>query len=103
MIMRGIGNAYLDEILWKANISRIYVGQIPPEALSELYAAISYVLTDAIENILRLTPDSISGEERSLLRVHSPTKTRTDEGEPILVKDIVEKRTYYTRKQRRFR
>lgn len=102
-IVKGIGNAYADEILWKADISpECTVGRIPPAALQELYDAIGIMLRDAIENILRLSPDRISGEERSFLRVHNPRRKTSEDGEPILVKDIANKRTYYTAKQRLF-
>jgi formamidopyrimidine-DNA glycosylase len=103
-IMRGIGNAYADEILFRANISpEAYVGRIPPEALMELYRAIPAVLTEAIEMILKIAPDIIGGEERSFLKVHHPDKAATDEGDPILVKVVADKKTYYTARQRRFR
>lgn len=102
-IVKGIGNAYADEILWKADISpECAVGRIPEEALRELYAAIGDMLRDAIDNILRLSPDRISGEERSFLRVHNSKRKLSEDGEPILVKDIATKRTYYTKKQRLF-
>ena len=103
-VMRGIGNAYADEILYRANISpETYVGRIPKEALEELYRAIPAVLSDAVENILNLAPDIVGGEERSFLKVHNPDKAQTNEGEPILTKIVAEKKTYFTAKQRRFR
>ncbi len=103
-VMRGIGNAYADEILYRADISpEMYVGHIPKEAQLELYAAIRAVLEDAIEKILAIAPDIVGGEERSFLKVHNPGLKVTDEGEPILVKTIADKKTYYTAKQRRFR
>jgi formamidopyrimidine-DNA glycosylase len=102
-ILKGIGNAYADEILWKADISpESVVGRIPEEALSGLFAAIGDVLRDAIDNILKIAPDIISGEERGFLKVHNPRKKATEEGDPILVKEIATKRTYYTKKQRLF-
>lgn len=103
-IMRGIGNAYADEILFHANISpENYVGRIPPEALEELYGAIGDVLSNAVAHILKIAPDRINGEERSFLKVHTPSRTVTDEGDPILVKEIAKKKTYYTGKQQHFR
>lgn len=102
-IMRGIGNAYADEILWRARISpQALVGKIPEAALDELFAAIGAVLSEAIEHILRVAPDAICGEERSFLRVHNPARKETEDGEPILVAEIAGKRTYYTASQRRF-
>jgi len=101
--IRGIGNAYADEILWKADISpKSVAGKIPQEDVRGLYDAIGWVLRDAIEQLERICPDAISGEERSFLRVHHPKKERTDEGEPILREEIDKKQTYYTKKQRLF-
>lgn len=103
-IIKGIGNAYADEILWKANISpESTVGKIPEENLKELFDAISYILKDAIVNIEKISPDIISGEERSFLKVHNSKKKQTDEGEEILIKKIASKTTYYTEKQQLFK
>lgn len=103
-VMRGIGNAYADEILYRANISpETYVGRIPGDALLELYRAIPAVLSDAVESILKIAPDIVGGEERSFLKVHNPDRAQTDEGDPILTKVIADKKTYYTARQRRFR
>lgn len=103
-IIKGIGNAYADEILWKADISpESTVGKIPEENLRLLFDAISHVLKDAIVNIENISPDIISGEERSFLKVHNPKKKQTDEGEEILIKKIASKTTYYTEKQQLFK
>lgn len=99
-LLRGIGNAYADEILWVARISpESTAGKIPPEKREALFAAIGDVLHDAIEHITRLAPDAISGEVRSFLRVHNPKLTCTDDGEPILCKNVATKKTYYTAAQ----
>lgn len=103
-ILRGIGNAYADEILWAAGISPESVtGKIPADKLEELYNAIGRVLREAVINIRRLAPDIISGEERSFLSVHNPHKKRTDEGDLIKVGRIASKTTYYTEKQTVFK
>lgn len=102
-IVKGIGNAYADEILWKANISpKSTVGKIPEARLTELYTAVTEVLNDAIANIERISPDIISGEERSFLKVHNSRKKVTDEGDKILVQKIAAKTTYYTERQQLF-
>lgn len=102
-VVRGIGNAYVDEILWKANISpRSTVGKIPKERLETLHSVIIDILEDAIANIERISPDIISGEERSFLKVHNPKKKYTDEGDRIIVDKIASKITYYTEKQELF-
>jgi len=102
-IVRGIGNAYVDEILWKADISpQSVLGKIPEENLKVLYEAISFVLNDAIQNIRKIAPDIINGEERSFLQVHNSNKTFTDNGDRIIVKTVATKKTYFTEKQKLF-
>jgi len=99
-IMRGIGNAYSDEILWKANISPLnFAGRLPEDALEDLYHAIGDVLKNAIEQIRRICPDAISGEERGFLSVHNPKKEFADDGEKIIVIEQNKRGTYYTAKQ----
>ena len=99
--VRGIGNAYVDEILWKADISPESVsGKIPEEKTRELYEAIPFIMKDAIQNIQKISPDIISGEERSFLSVHNPRKKYTDSGDKITVKTVAAKKTYFTDKQK---
>jgi formamidopyrimidine-DNA glycosylase len=100
-IVKGIGNAYVDEILWKAGISPESVsGKIPQEKLTDLYNAIPFIMTWAIENIQKISPDIINGEERSFLNVHVPRKKNTDNGDRIIVKTVASKTTYFTDKQK---
>ena len=102
-VVRGIGNAYADEILWRAGISPVSIlGKIPEESLKELHRLIPIVLLEAIEQICSLSPDRINGEERSFLKVHNPAKGCTDEGEPILIREIGGRKTYYTESQVRY-
>ena len=103
-VVKGIGNAYADEILWKANISpESIVGKIPEAKVKELFEAILYILNDAIVNIEKICPDIISGEERSFLRVHNSKRKQTKEGEEILIKKIASKTTYYIERQQLFK
>lgn len=103
-VVKGIGNAYADEILWHANISpESTVGKIPEGKLHDLYNAISHVLSDAIYNIKKINPDIISGEERSFLKVHNSKKQYTEEGDPIIIKKIASKTTYYVERQELFK
>ncbi|MDR0475523.1 MAG: hypothetical protein LBH43_17855 [Treponema sp.] len=102
-VVRGIGNAYVDEILWKAGISPESVtGKIPEEKTRSLYEAVPFMLNDAIENILKISPEIISGEERGFLRVHNPRKKTADDGGRIIVKQVASKKTYFTDKQELF-
>ena len=61
--IRGIGNAYADEILWEAGISPLSVcNKIPDKKIKEMAKAISFVLEDAEKQIRKAQPDIISGE-----------------------------------------
>jgi formamidopyrimidine-DNA glycosylase len=100
-VVRGIGNAYVDEILWKAGISPESVsGKIPEEKARELHGAVPLVLNEAILAIRKISPDIISGEERSFLGVHNPGRKYTDAGDKIIVKTVASKKTYFTDKQK---
>ena len=99
-VVKGIGNAYADEILWHARISpHCLVGEIPDTAIVTLYNSIITVLKDAVESIRAIAPDIISGEERSFLHVHTKLKKQTATGFPIIVERIASKTTYYTKEQ----
>jgi formamidopyrimidine-DNA glycosylase len=99
-IVRGIGNAYVDEILWAARISpHSLIGKIPDDALGCLYNSIGAVLKNAIESIRKISPDIISGEERSFLKVHNKNLNKTETGHKIIVERIASKITYYTDEQ----
>ena len=99
-VVRGIGNAYADEILWAARVSpRSLTGRIPPEVMLALHQAIGAVLRDAVASIRELSPDRISGEERSFLKVHNKARKQTETGFPILVEQIASKTTYFTEEQ----
>ena len=102
-IVRGIGNAYADEILWDAKISpESKAGKIPKEAAERLYASIRSVLNRATEEILQIRPDVIDGEVRNFMRVHNKDRTESPGGYPILTKKIASKTTYFTEEQETF-
>ena len=99
-IVRGIGNAYVDEILWEAKVSpESKAGRLPKEIAKRLYTAIKMVLTRSVDEILNVKPDVINGEVRDFMRVHSKTKKVCPNGFPILSKKIASKTTYYTEEQ----
>lgn len=99
-IILGIGNAYADEILWRANIApHSRCGRMPAHALEALHKAIPETLLWAIDSIQALDPARISGEDRSFLAVHQKLRDTAPDGEPILKKQIGKKSTYYTAKQ----
>ena len=72
-LIRGIGNAYADEILWEAKISPFSISKaIPEQSVKALHKAINEVLLDAIKQIKKKHPDQLSGEIRDFLKIHNP-------------------------------
>lgn len=99
-ILRGIGNAYADEILWKARIHpRSITGKIPGEALHSFAGAVHAVLDGAAERIRREHPSIIGGEVRDFLAVHNPSRQLSPTGHPIRVETVSSKKTYFTDEQ----
>lgn len=99
-IIRGIGNAYADEILWDARISPFSTAnKIPNDKVSILARSIKKVLGDAEKQILKINPDIISGEERDFMEVHNHKKKQTSTGAVIHQKELSSRKTYYTDEQ----
>lgn len=99
-IVRGIGNAYADEILWQAKISpKSAVGKIPAHVIDELLASIKSVLTGAVKEIKRVSPKIISGEVRDFLRIHHPDRSESPTGHRIIKERVASKTTYFTTEQ----
>ncbi|HYC29286.1 MAG TPA: DNA-formamidopyrimidine glycosylase family protein, partial [Chitinophagaceae bacterium] len=88
-VIRGIGNAYADEILWKAGISPFSASKkIPDTKIRSLVKAIPAVLKQAEKNILKKDPDRISGELRDFLKIHNAKKKQSPTGALILHADL---------------
>jgi len=101
--IRGIGNAYADEILWKAGISPFSMaGKIPEEKIKDLHDAINEVLRDAVKEIRKTHPGSITGEFRDFLKVHTQHHQKSPTGAEILIKKNGARKTYYTEEQQLF-
>jgi formamidopyrimidine-DNA glycosylase len=99
-IIRGIGNAYADEILWEAGIHPESVcNKIPDDKIKALAKDIKSVLKDAEKQILKINPDIISGEERSFLKIHNSKKKESPTGKKIHNKMVNSRITYYTGEQ----
>jgi formamidopyrimidine-DNA glycosylase len=102
-VVQGIGNAYVDEILYAAKLSPFSIaGKIPKEKISVLCHAIKQVLMDAEAHILKNFPDTITEKERDFLKVHLPKHKLTPNGEAILIAEIASRKTYYTESQELF-
>jgi len=98
-IIRGIGNAYADEILWDAGISPFSAGnKIPEEKIKDLVKSIRSVLGHAEKQILQANPDIINGELRDFMNIHQAKKKQSPTGATIHIKDGSRK-TYYTEEQ----
>lgn len=102
-VVQGIGNAYVDEILYAAKISPFSkADKIPAGKIDVLSKAIGTVLTDAEKHISKMFPDTITEKERDFLKVHLPKHKETPLGEPILKAEIDKRKTYYTAAQELF-
>lgn len=102
-VVRGIGNAYVDEILYAAKISPFSkADKIPETKVVDLIKAIKKVLTDAESHISKMFPDTITEKERDFLQVHRPKQKETLAGEVILKSEIDKRKTYYTDGQKLF-
>ena len=102
-IIRGIGNAYADEILWAARISPLSASsKIPADKIKKLLSSIKSVLKNAEKQILKAEPDKISGELRDFLKVHNSKKKKSPTGGEILIITLNSRKTYYTDEQEEF-
>jgi formamidopyrimidine-DNA glycosylase len=100
-LIGGIGNAYSDEILWRARISpKSEVGKLPPEAVAALLEAIPAVLNEATDYLRKHHSDMIAGEFREFLKVHHPSLKQSPTGSRIIKEQIASKKTYYTEEQK---
>ena len=99
-IIRGIGNAYADEILWHARLSPFSVSnKIPAAKIKKLARSIYMVLNDAIEKIAKENPEIIAGEMRDFMAVHSSKLEKSPTGAEIKTDTAGGRKTYYTDEQ----
>lgn len=100
-MVRGIGNAYSDEILWHSRIEPTsLMSKIPDDKMAELYKTIRHVLKGAEEKIMTQYYGDLAKEQRSFLKVHNPELKQTEDGEPILIGEVDKRKTYYTASQK---
>ena len=98
--VRGIGNAYVDEILWEAKIHPLSkAGKIPNKVINELYIAINKTLTEAEKEIIKRDPEIINGEIRDFLKVHNSKIKHSATGGSIKKETFGNRITYYTDEQ----
>lgn len=98
-VVRGIGNAYIDEILWDCKISPLSnASKIPDEKIKDLISSTKKVLQEAIDEITKIDPNIISGEIRSFLKVHT-SNPKTPTNFDIKFIELDNKKTYFTDEQ----
>ncbi len=101
--IRGIGNAYADEILYNARIHPLSVcNKIPDARITVLAKSIKKVLLNAVKYIEKHHPDLISGEVRDFLPIHHHKKKKSPGGFPIKKTEVNKRITYYTDEQNLF-
>ena len=99
-VIRGIGNAYADEILWHARISPFSIcNQIPDEGVKTLARSIRSVLLNAEKTIRKNAPEFVTGENRAFLAIHHPERSVSPTGAPIKTDSSGSRKTYYTDEQ----
>lgn len=103
-VIRGIGNAYADEILWDAGISPFSISnKIPATEVNALLKSIKGVLQKAEKSILKTHPDIISGEVRDFMLIHNSKKDKSPTGAAIRVESAGGRKTYFTDEQKLFK
>lgn len=99
-IIRGIGNSYSDEILWKARISPHSVSSAIPDArIKKLLTAIKTILSDEIKNIAKHYRGKVYGEVKEFLKIHTKKKEKSPTGYPIIIEQKGMMKTYFTEEQ----
>ncbi|RYY55388.1 MAG: Fpg/Nei family DNA glycosylase [Chitinophagaceae bacterium] len=103
-LLRGMGNAYTDEILYEAGISPFSVSsKIPVDKIKALMKAIKKVYKQASAEIKKNDPDVIGGEYRAFMKVHNSKRDTTPSGAAILKKTTGGSKTYYTKEQQLYK
>ena len=99
-IVRGIGSAYSDDMLWEAGISPFsQANKIPEKKVKELHTAIKKVFRKGIKSLNKEFPGSINTETRDFLLIHNPRREKSPTGAIIKKQDKGMTKTYYTDEQ----
>lgn len=99
-LIRGIGNGYSDEILWKTRISPYSIAAaIPDEKIKELVKNIKKILKDSTEKIYKAYPGITSGEIKDFLKIHTRKHSTSPTGKKIIIDQKGSRKTYYTEEQ----
>jgi formamidopyrimidine-DNA glycosylase len=103
-VIRGIGNSYSDEILWKAGISPFSIARsIPDEKVRQLPVIIKKVLKKAVSDIGKNFKGKINVEVKDYLQIHTGKKELSPTGHKIMVQKNGFMKTYYTNEQKLYK
>ncbi|MCF0057145.1 DNA-formamidopyrimidine glycosylase family protein [Dyadobacter sp. CY356] len=100
--IKGIGNAYVDEILWDVKISPFTPSKkIPEDKIKELYEAVPKITKAAYNAIEKRNDpkDVFAMNNKDHRFVHNSKLTKTPDGEEIIVGKVGSAKTYYTKSQ----
>jgi len=98
---RGIGNAYADEILWKAKVHPASkANKIPDKQIDLIYKSMKKVLREAEKKIEKHSPGIIGGEVRDFLKIHNSKLKKSPSGSLITKISIGGRKTYFTTEQK---
>jgi formamidopyrimidine-DNA glycosylase len=98
--IRGIGNAYADEILYDAGIAPQSIASKVPA--KQLFTSMVNVLEKAIVQISKADPERLTGENRDFMKVHLPKTEKTKKGETIIIDKKGSRKSYYVSSQKVF-
>jgi formamidopyrimidine-DNA glycosylase len=101
--IRGLGNAYVDEILWLARIHPLSIASnIPEDKAGELHKAIGKVLEDETKALGKAIPESYTIELRDFLKIHHSGLEKSPTGYEIKTEKREGRNTYFTDEQELF-
>lgn len=99
-VIRGIGNSYSDEILWKARISPYSIARaIPDDKIKMLVPIIKDTLKEETEKIYKKYKGKVNVEVKEFLQIHTKDKPTSPTGAPIIIDQHGMMKTYYTKEQ----
>lgn len=101
--IRGLGNAYVDEILWLARIHPFSIAsKIPEKKIKDLHKAIHTVLDEETERLGEAIPESYALELRDFLKIHHNGLKESPTGHEIKTEKREGRNTYFTDEQELF-
>ncbi|MNL30524.1 Formamidopyrimidine-DNA glycosylase [compost metagenome] len=101
--IRGLGNAYVDEILWLARIHPFSIAsKIPEDKIEKLHKAIHKILADETKALGEAIPESYAIELRDFLKIHQHGQEKSPTGYQIHTEKREGRNTYFTDEQELF-